>query len=174
VEGVFSSSKCASISQMCKSRPPRASHLLFITFHSRANRYQLHWTIFGGDRCCTVASIAPTRATCPSNRNPMVDFLSNRCVRCFVTQRLSWTTDVSDAPHPQRPSRNRRGLVRMFLPEFIRRVRRKANRRGVERLLLTLARTHAVPQRQTLEQYVRPRLLLSRQHVCRARAHRAS
>jgi hypothetical protein len=40
----------------------------------------------------------------------------------------------------------------MFSPEFVRRVRRKADRRGVERLSLTLARARAVPQRQTLEQ----------------------
>jgi hypothetical protein len=88
VEGVFSRSKCASISQICKSEPPRAGHLLFITFHSRASRYQLHWTIFGGVRRCTVASvakpidatdvsIAPCDATCPhalkaNGRNPSV------------------------------------------------------------------------------------------------------
>jgi hypothetical protein len=116
VEGKFSSSKCASISQMCKSEPPRDGHLLFITFYSRASRYQLHWMIFEGDRHCTVASVAPTRATCPSNRNPTVNFLSNRRVLRFATQHLSPATDASDAPYPQRPSRNRHGPVRTFHP----------------------------------------------------------
>jgi hypothetical protein len=41
----------------------------------------------------------------------------------------------------------------MFLTEFVRRVRRKADIHGVERLSFTLtrARARAVPQRQTLE-----------------------
>jgi hypothetical protein len=39
----------------------------------------------------------------------------------------------------------------MFLPEFVKRVRRKADRRSVERLSLTLARARAVPEHQTLE-----------------------
>jgi hypothetical protein len=98
VEEVFSSSKCASISPMCKREPSRAGHLLFILFHSRASHYQLHWTIFGGDRRCTVASIAkptdttgasvaPTAATCPARSNSMVKFLSVRRVRCVSVRR---------------------------------------------------------------------------------------
>jgi hypothetical protein len=42
-----------------------------------------------------------------NGRNPSV-----RRVLHFVTQRLSQATDVSDALHPQRPSRDRRGPVR--------------------------------------------------------------
>jgi hypothetical protein len=89
VEGVFSSSKCASISQMCKSVPPRAGHLLFITFHSRASRYQLHLTIFGGDRRCTVASVAkPTDATGASVAPP-----SSHVSRSLEVHRVCRTTE---------------------------------------------------------------------------------
>jgi hypothetical protein len=92
-----------------------------------------------------------------------------RRVLRFATQCLSRATDAFDAPHPQRPSRDRRGPVRMFSPEFVRRVRRKADKRGIERLSLMLVCARIVPQRQTLEQCARPRLLPSRQRVCCSR-----
>jgi hypothetical protein len=74
---------------MCKSKPPRAGHLLFITFHSRASHYQLHWMIFGGDRRFTVVFVAPTRATCPSDQKPTVKNSRVRHVRRGRVQRLS-------------------------------------------------------------------------------------
>jgi hypothetical protein len=98
VEGVFSSSKCASISQMCKRGPPRAGYLLFIVNEKATSRYTLHWAIFGGDRRCSVASVAkPTDATGASVAPPSG----------YVSRPLEFTTlalYASDAYYASRPS----------------------------------------------------------------------
>jgi hypothetical protein len=111
VEGVFSSSKCASISQMCKRGPPRAGHLLFITFHSRAIHYQLHWTIFEGDRRCTVASVAkPTDATGASVAPP-----SGHVSRPLEFTALAlYASDASITTDRRRFTTVRRGPEAMF------------------------------------------------------------
>jgi hypothetical protein len=108
VEGVFSSSKYASISQMCKREPQRDGNLLFITFHSRASRYQLHWTIFGSDRRCTVSSHAkPTDATGASVSPP-----SGHVSRLLEFTALAlYASDASVTTDRRHLATVRRGLV---------------------------------------------------------------
>jgi hypothetical protein len=61
-----------------QERTPRAGHLLFISKGKATSHYTLYWAIFGGDRRCTVASIAKPidatgtsialcNATCPAH-----------------------------------------------------------------------------------------------------------
>jgi hypothetical protein len=94
VEGKFSTSKCASISQMCKSQPPRVGHLLFITFHLRASRYQLHWTIFGGDSSVCCQADRRTPSVCRVLLAPRVPTRSKLTVEILA----------SDASYASRPN----------------------------------------------------------------------
>ena len=48
VEGVFSSSMCASSIQMCKSSPPKAGHLLFISRLKELDVGHFYWAEIGG------------------------------------------------------------------------------------------------------------------------------
>ena len=97
VEGKFSSSKCASISQMCKREPPRAGHHIFIAKGKPTSRYTLHWAIFGGDRRCTVASVAK-----PTDARPASVALYSRHVsqRAQNQRSASSASDASDARDP--------------------------------------------------------------------------
>jgi hypothetical protein len=82
VEGKFSSSKCASISQMCKREPPRAGHLLFIANGKATSRY----TPVEGDRRghakATDAVVPRPSHLCapyvPARSKPMVKFAFDR------------------------------------------------------------------------------------------------
>ena len=48
MEGVFSSSKCASIIQICKRELPKAGHLLFISPLKELAVGHFHWAEIGG------------------------------------------------------------------------------------------------------------------------------
>ena len=48
MEGVFSSSKYASSNQICKSLPPKAGHLLFISSLKELAVGHFHWAEIGG------------------------------------------------------------------------------------------------------------------------------
>ena len=50
MEGVFSSSKYVSSNQMCKSQPPKAGHLLFISPLKELVVGHFYWAEIGGHR----------------------------------------------------------------------------------------------------------------------------
>jgi hypothetical protein len=91
VEGKFSSSKYASISQMCKREPPRAGHLLFIEW----GRATSHYTPIEGDRCGH-AKVTDTAVSCPSHLcAPCVPVRSKLMVEFAFDRRIHHARDLA-------------------------------------------------------------------------------
>jgi hypothetical protein len=98
--------KCA------RENPPKAGHLLFIANRKATSRYTLHWAKFGGDRRCTVASVAkPTDAIGASVAPP-----SSHVSRPLEFTALAlYASDASVATDRRRLTTVRRGLVDIFV-----------------------------------------------------------
>ena len=73
MEGVFSSSMYLSSNQKCKSEPPKAGHLLFISPLKELAIGHFHWAEIGGTGCYQVS----TRRSTP-------------CVRCTGVGHVSF------------------------------------------------------------------------------------
>jgi hypothetical protein len=170
VEGKFSSSKCASISQMCKREPPGADHLLFIANRKATSRYTLHWAKFGGDRRCTVASIAKATDATGASVAPPSSHMSRPLEFTALTL---YTSDASVATDRRRLATIRCGPVAIFAE-----CSTDASAAALTDAVSVCRASPRAPEqtlyRQTRQQCPRPRLSQSQQRVCRTRQRRLS
>jgi hypothetical protein len=155
---------------MCKREPPRAGHLLFIANRKATSRYTLYWAKFGGDRRCTVASIAKLIDATGASVAPLISHVSRPLE---FTALALYTSDASVATNRRRFATVRRGLV----ANFTERSTDVSTAAPTHTVSVCRASPHAPEQtlcRQTRQQCPRPRLSRSRQRVCRTHQRRLS